>query len=123
MAVNVLLICGGLLVRGMGITSDDYAAIPVSERFVARSKDARDKVAVVRIEGTIMEGLLGFAHKQIERAAEDSHVKAVVARIESPGGTITASEELHRRLVQLRDGTTPKFQGDTPPPAAKPIVV
>jgi protease-4 len=42
-------------------------------------------------------------------------------RIESPGGTITASEDLHRRLVQLRDGTTPKFQatGTT----KKPLVV
>jgi protease-4 len=64
---------------------------------------------------------LTYAHKQIDKAAGDKNVKAVVVRIESPGGTITASDELHRRLVQLRDGTTPKFAAQNP--AAKPLVV
>src|SRR5262249_16377758 len=38
----------------------------------------------------------------------------------SPGGTITASDELLRQLTDLRDGTTVKFKGNT---FAKPIVV
>ena len=65
----------------------------------------RDKIAVVRIEGVIMEGLIGYAHKQIEQAAADGDVKAVVLRINSPGGSITASDDLHRRIIELRDGT------------------
>jgi protease-4 len=123
LAVNVMLICGGLMVRALGIGTDDYTTIPVTERFLAGDRDVADKVAVVRVEGTIVEGLLGFAHRQIERAVEDDRVKAVVVRVESPGGTITASDDLHRRLVHLRDGTTPKFQGDRSPPAPKPLVV
>jgi protease-4 len=55
--------------------------------------------------------------KELDRAAGDSAVKAVVLRINSPGGSITASDELHRRIVELRDGNTAK---KTP---AKPIVV
>jgi protease-4 len=52
-------------------------------------------------------------HRQIDAAAEDANVKAVVLRVESPGGSITASDDLHRRLTQLRDGggekkTSPK---------------
>src|SRR5439155_3369021 len=85
------------------------------------SESVTEKVAVVRIEGTIMEGLLAFPHKQIEEAAKDRNVKAVVVRIESPGGTITASDDLHRRLVHLRDGTTPKLQEKGTDP--KPLVV
>jgi protease-4 len=118
LALNIMLICGGLLIRGIGVSDADYSALPVHERYLGGSASAGDKVAVVRIEGTIMEGLLTFAHKQIEEAAKDRSVKAVVVRIESPGGTITASDELHRRLVHLRDGTTPKLQekGTDPKP-------
>src|SRR5436309_1337372 len=69
-ALNVLLLCGGLLIRGFGSTEHDYAALAVNERFLGGSSAAADKVAVVRIEGTIMEGLLAFPHKQIEEAAK-----------------------------------------------------
>jgi protease-4 len=121
LALNIMLICGGLLIRGIGVSESDYSALPVRERHLGGSTSAADKVAVVRIEGTIMEGLLAFANKQIEEAAKDREVKAVVVRIESPGGTITASDDLHRRLVHLRDGTTPRLQDRGSDP--KPLVV
>jgi protease-4 len=116
-----LLVCGGLVV---GLLGDGGGAdnIHIRERFHSGSEGASGKVAVVQIEGVIMEGLLGYVHRQIERAAGDKAVKAVVVRIESPGGTITASDDLHRRLVELRDGTTPRFKvaGTSAP---KPLVV
>jgi len=65
-----------------------------------------------------MEGTLHYAHKEIEEAAADSRVKAVVLRINSPGGSITASDDLLRRLVNLREGKTPGH-----PSAKKPMVV
>src|SRR5262249_43826112 len=70
----------------------------------------------------LVDGFLGFENKQIEEAAKDPAVKAVVVRIDSPGGTISASDDLLRRLNHLRDGTTPKFQfaGKS---AKKPLVV
>ena len=66
-----------------------------------------------------MDGTTGYPLRQIEQAAKDPAVKAVVVRIDSPGGTITASEDLHRDLVDLRDNTHPRFQGTGP----KPLVV
>jgi protease-4 len=89
----------------------------VRERFYAGNKSADDKIAVVTVDGVLMEGANGFAQKEIERAAKDHAVKAVVLRINSPGGSITASDDLHRRVVQLRDGNTEK---KTKP---KPVVV
>ncbi len=120
LALNLVMCGGGLLLRGLG--SDEDSALAIRERFHSGASGAADKVAVVQIDGTIMEGMLSYPHKQIERAAGDSRVKAVVVRIVSPGGTITASDDLYRRLVHLRDGTTPKFQsgGNTAP---KPLVV
>jgi protease-4 len=81
---------------------------PVIEKFHSGNRSAKDKIAVIRVDGVLLEGTLGFIHKQIEEAAEDKNVKAVVLRIESPGGSITASDDLHRRLTQLRDGDTEK---------------
>jgi protease-4 len=80
-------------------------------------KNAADKIALVRVDGLLMEGLVGFAQKQIDDAAEDDHVKAVVLRINSPGGSITASDDLHKRLHDLRFGNPEK---KTHP---KPLVV
>jgi protease IV len=119
LGLNVLLICGGLMIGGLSTDGADGA--PVREKFHGGTSGATDKVAVVAVEGVIMEGALAFAHKQIDRAASDKTVKAVVVRIESPGGTITASDDLHRRLVHLRDGTTPKYANQSP--AGKPLVV
>jgi protease-4 len=101
------------LFTGVGKTEDR-----LRERFEAGTRTAQDKVAVVRIEGVLLEGLIGYYLKQIETAAADDHVKAVVVRINSPGGSVTASEELLKRLNDLRSGHTPRQPG---PP--KPIVV
>jgi protease-4 len=78
---------------------------------------AKDKVAIVRIEGVLVEGMTTYSQKQLEAAATDKHVKAVVIRINSPGGTITASDDLHRRIKELREGNPKK---DVPP---KPVIV
>jgi protease-4 len=91
------------------------AALP--EHRVAGQRAAADKVAVIHLEGVILEGLLHYVHRQIDQASRDPHVKAVVLRINSPGGSITASDDLHRRLTELRDGHPAK--GTQP----KPLVV
>ncbi len=97
------------------LTSTDDSSIV--EHFESGSGQAKDKIAIVDVEGVLMEGMTGFAQKQIERAARDSEVKAVVLRIQSPGGSITASDHLHHMLLELRDGNTSRGT------SAKPIIV
>src|SRR6516165_644538 len=87
---------------------------PLTERYHSGPESAKDKVAIIEVDGVLMEGLLGHAHRQIDTAAKDPHVKAVVLRVNSPGGTITASDELYHRLVQLRDGDRPGSTGKKP---------
>jgi protease-4 len=115
--LNILL-CGAII-RGV---SSDESNLNLRERFVAGSPTVTDRVAVVRVDGVLMEGMLSYPHRQIDQAAEDKDVKAVVLRIESPGGTITSSDDLLKRLGELRDGTSPRFKnkGTTFP---KPLVV
>jgi protease-4 len=86
----------------------------LEERSYSGKSTAHNKIAIVKIEGVILEGLLGYVHKQIEHAASDSSVKAVVLHINSPGGTITASDDLYRRLTELRDGNPQKHTNPKP---------
>ncbi|MSR32518.1 MAG: S49 family peptidase [Gemmataceae bacterium] len=68
----------------------------------------KDKIAVITLEGVILEGLNEFFHKQVIQAGKDPAVKAVVLRINSPGGSITGSDDIHRRLMELKNGNAEK---------------
>jgi protease-4 len=88
--------------------------IRLGEKHYSGQSRASDKVAIITLDGVILEGLLGFANKQIEQAAEDHNVKAIVVRINSPGGSITASDDLYRKLIELRDGNSKKTHAPRP---------
>jgi len=73
------------------------------------------RIAVVRVEGNILRGEsrrgpFGAVRiaasepiaRRIRRAADDSAVKAIVVRIDSPGGDGTASDLIWRELVRAR---------------------
>lgn len=112
--LNLLLLVG--LILALAGPSADDSEPTLYERHYSGEAAAADKVAVVRISGVLLEGMTAYPHRQIERAAKDRAVKAVVVRIDSPGGTISASADLHRALVQLRDDTHPRFRGTGPKP-------
>lgn len=73
----------------------------IQERYHSGSKHARDKIAIITVDGVILEGS-GFVKNQIDRIRDDENVKAIVVRVNSPGGTITGSDYIHHHLVKLR---------------------
>ncbi len=62
-----------------------------------------DKVALIKITGGIYnpEPILD----QIEEIEESTAIKAVVLRLETPGGSVAASQEVYAGLARLRDET------------------
>ncbi|MGB3193779.1 MAG: signal peptide peptidase SppA [Phycisphaerae bacterium] len=66
---------------------------------VVQKGPASSKVAVLRLEGIINETAAESLAKQIERAADDPRVKAVILRINSPGGGLTASDMIYHDLT------------------------
>jgi protease-4 len=67
-------------------------------RMAGKSPSARH-VQLVRLEGEIVEPRRVV--EQLEDAREDSDVRAVVLRIESPGGAVGASQEIYQELRSL----------------------
>ena len=58
------------------------------------------KVGVVRIEGIITDSRESI--EQLDELADDDGIKAVVVRIDSPGGGVAASQEIYRAVRQLQ---------------------
>jgi protease-4 len=59
------------------------------------------KVAIVDIVGTISAS--DDIVRQLRRWGDDGSVKAVVLRIDSPGGGVAASQEIYSEVLKLRD--------------------
>ncbi|MFM7207964.1 MAG: signal peptide peptidase SppA [Planctomycetaceae bacterium] len=74
----------------------------VTEKWHSLSRTAADKVAIVSVTGAILGGD-GFVRAQLDHVAEDDSVKAIVLRVDSPGGTVSGSDEIHHRLEKLAE--------------------
>lgn len=71
-----------------------------------------EKIAVIRVVGTIARedgsGFFGLAASSrriaglLDRALDDSMVRAVILELDTPGGSVVASDEIHRKIQALR---------------------
>jgi protease IV len=71
--------------------------------FINRKDDmalSKEKIAVVEIIGTIVDA--EEVIEQIERYGEDSSIKAIVLRIDSPGGGVVPSQEIYNEVLKVR---------------------
>lgn len=76
------------------------------------SGDGKDKILLVDLSGVISsesrEGfytypsLLATIKEELAKAAKDERVKAMVVRINSPGGTVTASDIIYHELKSFK---------------------
>ena len=70
---------------------------------------AKNKIAVIYAEGEIVMGK-GSANNigtdlasQIEKAAKDKNVKAIVLRVNSPGGSVLTSDIIYQELMKVKE--------------------
>jgi protease-4 len=61
------------------------------------------RVAVIRLEGDIWGTYTAYLRQALQEAKDDPAVKAVVLEIVSPGGEVTASEDLYFEVLQVRE--------------------
>jgi protease IV len=103
--VFVILICSVMLNFVLYFSFAEYftSSVPPSEKFHSGNAVASDKIAIVRVSGTLMPPLTRRVLRQIERASDDPQVKGVVVSIDSPGGLVADSHEVFHRLGQLRE--------------------
>jgi len=72
----------------------------VQERHFSHNSQAPNRIVIISLEGAILEGQ-GFVKRQIDRARKDDNLRAIVLRVNSPGGTITGSDYILHHLTKL----------------------
>lgn len=99
-----------VLKRRAGIDEDkklQLVSYPRYKRSFSTYKSSSNEIAVVVAEGTIMPGksekgssVIGSESfiKEMKKAREDNEIKAVVVRINSPGGSFQASDAMWREI-------------------------
>jgi protease-4 len=76
----------------------------------------KEKVAIIELDGLItarergglvlpVENAVGEVRARLDRARNDPQVKAVVLRISSPGGEVTACDVLHHEVAEFKKST------------------
>jgi protease-4 len=110
-----------LLLAAAGCGTPSFLITPVSsstrlqERLV-QSGTSADKVVIVPVEGMLINARVGgmfqaqengvsLFTQQMRAAARDKSVKAVVLRVNSPGGTVTASDTMYEIVRDFRHKT------------------
>jgi protease-4 len=64
--------------------------------------DGGAKIGVVAIEGVISSELTERAVRQLTKYGDDTTIKAIVLRIDSPGGGVAASQEIYEEVRRVR---------------------
>lgn len=107
-----------IFVVAMSAVAVSLISFPTTDKMTATdilslSSVSKPQIAVIKIEGVVMsssttdsfiggEQGTGSIMKQIIAAKNDANVKAVLLRINTPGGSVTAGEELATEIAKLR---------------------
>ena len=116
MILSVIL-CGFL--AGCGTPS--FLVTPVSSSTKLVEEEVQPgkgggKIAIIHVDGMLMnartggflqpgENAVSLFTQQMNKAAADKNVKAVVLRVNSPGGTVTASDLMYETVNDFREKT------------------
>lgn len=93
-----------------GLTKKPRPEFVFQERTVVDGEGS-DRIALIRLNGLISTSIRGRGEgsmvddlkAQLEQAAEDDGIKAIVLAIDSPGGEVTASDILYNAVKRARE--------------------
>jgi protease IV len=62
---------------------------------------SEDRIALIRVEGVIMDSQATVS--ELKRFSENPSIKAIVLRIDTPGGGVVPSQEIHDAVKRVRN--------------------
>jgi protease-4 len=83
---------------------------PRLEEVILEDNDASDKIAIVEIDGIITgrsidpsgASMVDLIKAQLKRAEEDHKVRAVILKVDSPGGEVLASDDIYHAIADFQ---------------------
>jgi len=122
-ALFMLAMLGGILLIVLiifltAITTRNGVSLSVNRQFTEEFESGKsyssNKIAVNDIEGVIANTQSSWGHgiansalivAQLKAAAADSAVKVIILRLNTPGGEVTAADNIYHEVIQLRKKT------------------
>lgn len=86
-----------------------FSATKIDSKYiesVIESGDRSTKIAVIDMQGFIGAEMSEAICDKIDRAEKDKKVKAVILRVDSPGGTISDSDRICQRILDFKEETS-----------------
>ena len=63
------------------------------------------KIVLIHLEGVIDDDQAGHVYRQLQTARKDHSVRAIIAAVNSPGGTISGSDRIYQEILRYRQET------------------
>lgn len=117
-AILLLVFCAGSFFLGFKAPENKSSEEQSTENFI--SNLSQDRVAVIALEGMIFDSIqtqsspfmgksldASQAKSELKKALKNDKVKAVLMRVNSPGGTVPASQDLYRLINELKEKSKP----------------
>src|SRR6266704_823191 len=108
MLLNIGLFSGGSHGRRVSRTVG-----PKLDEVLTEDNDAAAKVAVIEVRGIITSrqsdggfSMVDLVKAQLKRVEEDEKIKAVILKVDSPGGEVLASDEIYRAINDFQTHCT-----------------
>jgi protease-4 len=116
--------------RGGAIASRTREVGPRLEEAVIEDNGASSKIAVVEVNGIITSSaidqqgtsMVDVIKAQLDRAQDDRRVKAVILKVDSPGGEVLASDEISDAIKNFQNGKKSNGE-DAGNDRDKPVIV
>jgi protease-4 len=110
--LNLLWLGGGMSFDWMEVGSKEYPPVEASLAWGEASADA--KVAVLRLDGVILDETtptffgeepspVAMLINEIQAVTMDWSYDAILLKVDSPGGGVTASDEIYRALMKFKE--------------------
>ncbi len=100
--LSFMIFVGAVGVLAGSVGSVGMEKTSVSETTIKGSDSSEGKVVILPIEGVIETDETGFIPEAIAAIREDKRVRALVLRVNSPGGTISGSDYYLHLLKKLK---------------------
>jgi len=83
---------------------------PKLDECILEDNDSRNKIAVITVDGIITShtadeagnNMVDVIKAQLDRAADDDRVKAVILKVDSPGGEVMASDQIYKAIENFQ---------------------
>lgn len=113
LVVSVFFNFARAFIPGRGAHYYTRVAGPRLEEVIKEDNNSNNKIAIVEVEGIITGrvidqggyNMVDIIRAELKRAAQDNRVKAVILKVDSPGGEVMAADEIHHLIVDFQQKT------------------